>query len=690
MAKRTRIEIDLNEHRVWRNGQLVAVRPKVFDLLSLFVGNPERLLAKAVIRDRLWGSTHVSEASVKDCIRNLRRLLQDDPDDPIFIETVRGRGYRYLGGIDIRNGSSAASDLSSKEFRAILSMAMDRDQPVRAVSETAAQDTLNKIRKGILMPPVIEYGGTILRTTPDGMVAVFPDANGAVLAAIALQRANEAARRSATGGEFRIRLGITVAEGRTGKTGMDELSEDEAFRLQQWADPGGVLVSESASVAIGQQLGLHFEDMGAKALKNIDPPVRAYRLASAPGAESGTGTGAFKGPRRPSLAILPFQNLSEGGENSFVADGISLGIHTLLVRLPGLFFVNAVSHEACRKGALTSVEAGRELQVDYVLDGAVQRSGNRVRVTAQVMDAKNGADLWAENFDRTLDDVFTMQDDIAREVIGSLISEIHGGNLDRIWTRGFTHPQAWEHYLKGIDHFYRFTPRDNTFAREHFEALHRVHPEKSLGKSYVALTHWIDAARSWTNDTVRSRKTAQKWAELAVEPQEDNIGLAHSILGTIRILESRHQDGLHLCRQAIDFRSNCPFALGQLAFAETYCGQPEMAVKSARSALAVRLLYPPPIVNILAAAYRDSGRYQQAILAAHEAVRLAPGHIEAYVTLCSSQLRNGDAKAAKETARRILKSDPAFRVACFVKALPYRDEVMRDSVEKDLLKSGLP
>lgn len=688
MAKRVRIEIDLNEHRVWRNGELVAVRPKVFDLLRLFVENPERLLAKALIRDRLWGNTHVSDASVKDCIRNLRGVLQDDAEEPTFIETVRGRGYRYLGGIELRNGSPAPSTRKPAGFCAILSMAMDRKQTIGPPDAPPVQEPLQGTGEDVLSRCIHEHGGSVLRTTPDCMLAVFPDANGAVLAAIAIQRANEAACGSSRGDGRRIRLGITLSRG--GGAGSSDVSEDEAFRLQQWADPGGILVSKSASLAIGRQIGLHFEDMGTKALQNIDPPLHAYRLASASTLTTSPDAVAFKGPRRPSLAILPFRNLSEDGDHSFVADGIGLGIHTLLVRLPGLFFINAVSHEACRNGTLTAADAGRDLQVDHVLEGAVQRSGNRVRVTAQVTDVKSNAGIWAETFDRTLDDIFTLQDDIAREVISAVIGEIHGGNLDRIWTRGFTHPQAWEYYLKGIDHFYRFTPRDNDVAREQFEALHRVHPEKSLGKSYVALTHWIDATRSWAKDNAKSRKKAREWAELAVEPQEDNIGLAHSILGTMRILESRHEDGLRLCRQAIDYRANCPFALGQLAFAETYCGETENAVKSARSALSVRLLYPPQIVNILATAYRDSGRYQQAILAAHEAVRLAPGHIDAHVTLCSSQFRNGDVKAAKETASHILKSSPAFHTARFVSTLPYRDSAMRDAIETDLRHSGLP
>jgi TolB-like protein len=395
---------------------------------------------------------------------------------------------------------------------------------------------------------------------------------------------------------------------------------------------------------------------------------------------------------RPSLAILPFRNVSGDHETDFIADGIGLGIQTLLVQLSGLFFINACAHQAYLEGKATAEQAGEELSVRYVLEGAVQRFGARVRVTAQLTDLHDKAVVWADRYDGDLEDVFALQDDITREVVTSLSSEILGlgTNLDRIWTRSLTAPGAWEYFLRGVSHYYKFTPKDNALAREMFEKLHALHPEKSTGPSYIALTHWNDATRRWVDAPAQSMRLASEWAARSLEPESDNNGLGHAILGSVRVLEGKHEEGLALCRKSIAFRANCPFAFGQLAFAQTYFGDAPAAVKSAREALSVRMVYPPPLVNILAIAHRDSGEIPLSIPAAQEAWRLAPAHVDALVTLCSDYSLTEEGDKARNVAGQIIALDPEFRVASFVSTQPYRETAKLDRLSNALTAAGLP
>jgi len=387
---------------------------------------------------------------------------------------------------------------------------------------------------------------------------------------------------------------------------------------------------------------------------------------------------------------MPFRNLNGDGQNDYIANGIGLGIQTLLVQLSGLFLVNASAHQGYRDRKVTAAEAVKGMPVRYVLEGAVQQAGQHVRVMVQLTDLDDSTVIWTDTYDRSLEDVFALQDDVTREVISSLGSEILGGSLDRIWIRGLTGEGAWEHFLRGLSHFYKFTKHENAIARDMFQKIYHLHPDKVIGPAYIAVTHWFDATLGWADSPASSMKQARDWAEKAIEPEEENNGLGHVILGSIRLREGRHEEGLALCRKAVAFRANCPLALGQLADAQLHCGDAHGAVKNARQALAVRIIYPPPLINVLAIAYRDSGEVDLSILAASEAARLDPEHTAAFVTLCSDYVLTGLDDEAHRIAGQIIEIDPEFRISSYASNLPYRDATKISSIVETLRSAGLP
>ena len=552
-------------------------------------------------------------------------------------------------------------------------------------------------RRELFDPKVTEFGGRIVKTTGDGILMEFPSVVDALRCSVDVQQAMMA-RNEAVPVERRIqfRIGINLGDVMIDDGDIYGNGVNIAARLENMADPGGVCVSQAVVDQVKQKLELNFEDLGSRALKNIEEPVRTYRILNA--GTSVKPTGASTDPadvvpgllERPSVAIMPFKNLNPNAADDYVADGIGLGIQTLLVQLSGLFLINACSDRAYREGKVTAAQAMRDLPVRYALEGAVQTAGQRIRVTAQLTDLKDSAVIWAERYDHDLEDVFTLQDDVTREVISSLSGEILGADLRRIWTRVLTGRGAWEYFLRGVSHFYKFTKDDNALARQMFEKIYELHPDKMIGPGYVALTHWLDATRGWSGSRTESVREAAEWAERATVSDEQNNGLGHIILGSVRLLERHFDEALAMCRRGVGYRANCPFALGQLAAVENYCGDSRGAVKSAREALTVRTIYPPPLVNVLAMAYRDSGEVGLSISAAREATRLDPQHTDAYVTLCTDYVLAGENDEARRTADEIVEIDPEFRISEYAKKQPYRDAENLVQIVQALRSAGLP
>ncbi len=542
--------------------------------------------------------------------------------------------------------------------------------------------------------------GRVVHYAGDAVLAEFASVVAAVETAVNIQRQlAENCSDITDDNRLQFRIGVNLGEVIVDREDIYGDGVNVAARLEAMSDPGGVCISRAVLDQVKGKLALDLEDLGNTALKNIEEPVRAYRIANAGQMEksavtTSTTTTPNKAllplPRRPSIAIMPFQNLTGDVQHDYIANGIGLGIQGQLVQLSGLFLVNASAHQGYRDGKVTAADAVKGMPVRYVLEGTVQQASQHVRVTVQLTDLHNSTVIWADRYDRDLEDIFALQDDVTREVISSVGSEILGGNLDRIWTRGLTGEGAWEHFLHGVNHFYKHTKHDNAIAREMFDKIYHLHPDKVIGPAHIAVTHWFDATRGWVDSPAASIKLAREWAEKAIEPEEENNGLGHVILGSIWLREGRHEEGLALCRKAVMFRANCPLTLGQLADAQLHCGDARGAVKSAREALAVRMIYPPPLVNVLAIAYRDSGEVDLSIPAAREAIRLEPEHTDAFVTLCSDYVLSGLDDEAHRIAGQIIEIDPEFRISSYANNLPYKDTTKITNIVETLRSAGLP
>jgi class 3 adenylate cyclase len=488
---------------------------------------------------------------------------------------------------------------------------------------------------------ITAHHGRVFKTMGDAVFAEFPSVVDAVQYAVAVQAAMHE-RNSAIAEDRRIDFRIGVNLG-------DVIIQDEdifgdgvnvAARLEGLADPGGICISGTVYDQVAGKILQACKFIGEQSLKNIEGAVRAYHVIAdhAPAKPSAIGRGSsaleFEPPDRPSVAILPFKSLGADPDKDYIADGIRFGISASLVQLSGLFLVHAPVLNAYRGRDVSAAEVGEELDARYVLEGAVQQSGDRVRVTVQLTDAATKQIMVADRFDRILDDVFELQDEITREVIASLNIELVANEIDRVWFGKLSSPEAKEYYYRAASHFYELNKDDNATARQFFEDLYRVQPDSVVGPSYVSVTHWMDAFFDWTDSLGNSLELAAKWAQKAME-YEDNNGIGHAVFGHLRLLEGKHDEALANCSTGVKLRTSCPLAHALLGLVLNFCGDADSAVKSAREALQLERVYPTWLIDILAAAYRDCGEVDLSIPAAEESLRLNPQSNDARLVLCS-------------------------------------------------------
>lgn len=543
------------------------------------------------------------------------------------------------------------------------------------------------------------HRGRVMHYAGDAVLAKFEAVVDAVSSAADIQT-QLADRNEGLPDEHKVRFRIGVNLGDVIEDRGDIYGDgvNIAARLESLAEPGGICISEAVRSAVRKKLNLVYKDMGEQALKNIEEPVRVFHvyapdcIPATPGPANAIPSASsleFSLPDRPSVAILPFKSLGADPNQDYLADGIRFGIQATLVQLSGLFLVNAPALNAYRERDVSATSAGAELNVRYVLEGAVQQAGNRIRATLQLNDVDTKQTIWAERYDRTVEDVFKLQDEIVREVVESLSIKLLSNEINRVWFGKLKSPEAREFYYRGSSHLYEGNEKDNAVARHMFEELYRVQPDSVLGPSNVSVTHWLDASFGWTDSPAKSIEQASAWAKKAMQ-YDDNNGIGHAVYGHLQLLDGKHDEALAICSKGVELRSSCPLAHGLLALVLNYCGDARAAVKSVREALELERVYPAWMINVLAAAYRDCGEVELSISAAKESVRLDPQKNDARLILCSDYNLAADHDQARSVADAIIAKDPAFRLSTYAKTQPYKNPEPLERVIGSLREAGLP
>jgi adenylate cyclase len=598
-------------------------------------------------------------------------------------------------------------------------------------NEEATIQTLNTHRNS--MSSIIQqHRGRVVDMTGDNLMAEFSSVVDAVKCAVETQK--EMGERNADLPENQrmlFRIGINLG---------DIVEEDNriygdgvniAARLEGLAEGGGICISGTAYDQLKNKLELGYEYLGEHSVKNIAAPVRAYKILMEPEA-AGKVIGekrktkrwmavvvavviligfagwylyieqskrvepasvekmAFPLPDKPSIAVLPFDNLSGDSEQEYFSDGITEQIITSLSKVPYIFVIARNSTFAYKGKPAKIQQIAEELAVRYVLEGSVQRSGDRVRITVQLIDATTGHHLWAENYDRNLTDIFALQDEIALKIMAEVQVEIGEADWGRFSSIKTTNLKAYEKYLKGKEHMFRRTPAGTLEARRLAQEAIDLDPE--YGGAYILLgfTHLDDIWFNRTKDRAQSLQTAEQYAQKAIDVSGQDSD-THRLFSMVFLLRNEHEKAFIEAQKAIELSPNSAEDHWWLGVVLRFAGRYNEAILSLEKAIRLNPRAPIMYLNNLAYACAFSGQYEKAIQLWNRAIERNPDYRFAYGGLTYAYQMLGNETKARESAAEVLRIKPNYSVERDAgKANPFKDADLKKRYIDALRKAGLP
>ncbi|HUE46726.1 MAG TPA: adenylate/guanylate cyclase domain-containing protein [Aestuariivirgaceae bacterium] len=565
------------------------------------------------------------------------------------------------------------------------------------------EDTLRRLTecRKVFFDYIQRHGGRVVNAPGDALLAEFGSVVHAIAAAVEVQR--ELAERNRGLPEercMRFRIGINVGDVMVQSDLIYGDGVNIAARLESLAEPGGVCISGSAHDQAEDKLPLRYEDLGEQPVKNIKKPVRAYKiLIPGPDAASVTAgarpapllkTGEAAPPLadKPSIAILAFDNMSGDPAQDYFSDGISEDIITDLSKLSGLIVIARNSSFAYRGKAVPTRQVAEELGVRYVLEGSVRKSAGRVRITAQLVEAATGQHLWAERYDRDLEEMFALQDAITEEIVTALDVKLVRGEQARLWRKSLRGAPARDCYYQGLDRFWSTSAADLVSARRLFEDVVRLEPESPLGYVQIAWTLWVEIFMGWSVDPPRAVETAGRMVQQALVLDDQNPD-AHALHGMFLVLARRHDEAIAAAERAVALGPNSAHVTAWQAAILMLSGQPQQAVAVMERAMRLCPLPPALYGNVLGVSYRDCGQYDRAIEVLKQNIARFPDVITSRFALVTVYNAIGRYDEARDVAREIHAIEPRFSLEDYAKRLPFKDRAVVARILEGLREAGL-
>jgi adenylate cyclase len=584
-----------------------------------------------------------------------------------------------------------------RKLAAILSTDVKGYSRLMGDDEEATIRTLTVYRE-IIASHVRQHRGRVVDSPGDNLLAEFASAVDAVRSAVEIQHAltdNNADLSEHRKMEFRIgiNVGDVVVEGeRIYGDGVNI-----AARLEALAEGGGICISGTVYDQVENKLDLGYTDLGQQSVKNIARPVRVYRVeldpeAVSPAAPSVEDVPAEETtlptlPDKPSIAVLPFVNLSQDPEQEYFSDGMTEDLITDLSKLAGLFVISRNSVFVYKGKAIKSEDVSRELGVRYVLEGSVRKAGNRVRITAQLIDATSDYHLWAERYDRELQDIFELQDEVTQKIVSALAVKLTEGEQQRLSRPRTENVEAYDYYLRGLEYYFRRTQDANLQARAMFEQAVSLDPHFASAHAYLGRTYLMELVNQWTTDR-QALEQVFLCAHKAVALDEAQP-TAHETLAYAYLGNKQHPEAIAAAEQAIAVDPNAAEAYATLAEVCSFAGQPQRAVEAIETAMRLNPRYPASYLWTLGHAYRWLGKYEEAIALFKRVLLRSPEHLTAHLFLAATYSELEQLTEARVAAAEVLRLNPNFSLKVVAEQTPYNDPVLVEQQVESLRKAGL-
>jgi adenylate cyclase len=546
---------------------------------------------------------------------------------------------------------------------------------------------------------VAKHGGRIVKTTGDGVLLEFPSIVDAVEYAVAVQ-AVMAERNDGIPQDRRMLYRIGVNLGDILIEGDDILGDgvNVAARLESIAEPGGISISASAYDQVRSKIAVEFVDLGEQSLKNIDRPVRVYaaRLGDHFGAAAPVASSSAPDTKKMlplsdklSIAVLPFQNMSGDPEQEYFVDGIAEDVLTTLSKIQELTVIARNSSFAF-KGQIKDVrEIGRILGARYVVEGSVRKVGNRVRLTAQLIDSTDGSHRWADRFDGGLEDVFDLQDRITQDIVAAIEVQLTGAEQARVWRKRSGSPLVYEHFLKGRKLYENFAKHTHAQARVQFERALEINPVFTPGFYLLGLTLTDQARFGWEKDRAATFEAALDCATRALA-EDSSCAEAYLVIGYVRTFQRRHDEAVAAGEKAVALHPSGVDVYHMAGMYHGYAGNfREAALYEEHSQRLTPLLAFVSMVDEARARFH-LGDFIAARDIALRVIKERPRWMTAYSTLIAALWNLGKEEEAGIFAKELLALNPGFSVARWAHSLPYRHQEHLDALIKPLQMAGLP
>ncbi len=558
-------------------------------------------------------------------------------------------------------------------------------------SGTLAQ--LKTVRKELNDPKLAEYDGHVVKTTGDGLLVEFPSVLDAVQCAVDVQRAI-AQRNTHVPEDKRVefRMGINQGDVIVDEDDIFGDGINVASRLEGIAKPGGICISRRVHEDVAEKLDLQFEDLGERSLKNIARPVQVFSVALASDPRpSPTDSTPLPLPDKPSVAVLPFDNMSGDPEQEYFSDGITEDIITDLSKVSGLFVIARNSAFVYKEKAYNVADVCRELGVRFALEGSIRKAGNRVRITAQLIDGASGGHLWAERYDRDLTDIFEVQDDVTQQIVGALKVTLSETEKSLLVDAGTKDVEAHDLFLKGRELMFGPTRNREIFNQSMTCFRRAIELDPSYAGPYAGLGmgYILDYQNHWSDSPETSIDQAERFVAEAIA-KDEREPFAHYVAAVVAMFKKDYEQWAREADRALSLNPNYALALNARGIVHIYTGEPAKAIPFIERAMRLDPNFQPQYIHFLGTAHFVAGDYETAVALFEDRISINPTTDLSRAFLASALGHLGKLDEAGEVWRELKKINPKYSSADHIGRLPFKDPTDADKFIDGLRKAGLP
>ena len=590
-----------------------------------------------------------------------------------------------------------SSEHIERRLAAILAADVAGSCRLIGIDEEGTLAELKALRKTLFDPKITDHRGRIVKNTGDGALVEFASVVDAVRCAVEIQRGMAEQNIDVPQVKrIEFRIGVHVGDIIIDENDIYGDGVNIAVRLEGIAAPGGISISDDAHRQIRGKVDITFEDLGSQSLKNIDEPMRAWRVRLAGQTPSAVQSGsaanqpqALPLPDKPSIAVLPFQNMSGDPDQEYFVDGIAEDVLTTLSKIQALMVIARHSSFVFKGQTRDIREIGRILGARYMLEGSVRKVGNRVRLTAQLIDSLDGSHLWADRFDGGLNDVFDLQDRITQEIVGALEVKLAFGEQARVWRKRSGSPLVYEYFLKGQSFYVNFDRHTHAQARAEFERALEINSVFTPALYMLGFTLTDQARFGWEKDRAASYEAALDCATraLAADP---GCGEAYTVISYVRTFQRRHGEAVAAGEKAITLSPSGTVAYHMAGMSHGYAGNCRKAALYEEQAHRLCPIHQNQYMVDEARARFHLSDFMAARDIASRVLTEKPRWLTAHSVLVAALWSLGSEDEARVVAKELLVRHPNFSVGRWARGLPYRRQEDLDTLLNPLRMAGLP